>query len=367
MRVFLAGTSFNLAYGGPAFSVGGLAKALSATGVEVGLWAPDGSALSNNPALSGVRGLAGTPAAALAAFGRPDVVHDNDLWRFHHHALAKLAATQGIPRVVSTRGMLEPWAIAHKRWKKRVAWTAYQRQDLRRAACLHTTSPEEACNVGRLGLGVKIACIPNAVDVPEAGVLAAARAGARRDKIALFLGRIYPVKGLPMLVEAWARVRPPGWRLHIAGPDEAGHLAEVKRAISNAGLADVVDFLGPVVPARRTQVYAGADLFVLPSYSESFGMSIAEALAHSLPVLTTTGAPWPMLAAKGCGWQVPPSAGAIASALAAAVSTDDHELKAMGERGRFFVAANFGWAAVAEAMIELYREAMAAGTRQNRV
>ena len=116
MKVFIAGTSLLPSYGGPAFSVSRLATALTEAGAEVGLWAPDQSAgfTSLLAAQSSVRRLTGTEAEALDSFGEPDILHDNGIWRPHNHRLAALAESHDIPRVVSTRGMLEPWAINHK-------------------------------------------------------------------------------------------------------------------------------------------------------------------------------------------------------------------------------------------------------------
>ena len=318
MRIFLAGTSFLPSYGGPAFSVSRLALALTEAGVEVGLWSPDQSAAVTPllPAKSRLQRLTGTEAEALERFGKFDVLHDNGMWLPHNHRLAHFAARCDIPRVVSIRGMLEPWAIKHKREKKRIAWWLYQRRDLKRARCHHTTATTEAQNVQRLGLGVPVRVIPNGVDVPEATpkVLGVGGKKVRRDgqRTAFFLGRIYPVKGLPMLVEAWARVRPDGWLLKIAGPDEGGHQTEVENAVSAAGLSEIVSFVGPIDGQRKQSAFFNADLFVLPTYSESFGMVIAEALAHGLPVLTTTGAPWSMLPQRGCGWWVDPTVDGIA-------------------------------------------------------
>ena len=135
VKVFLAGTSLLPTYGGPALSVSRLAMALEETGIEVGLWASDQSAASTPllPRKSSMRRIVGTEAAALNSFGKTDILHDNGIWLPHNHRLARLAAAQGIPRVVSTRGMLEPWALNHKRWKKAIAWSLYQRRDLKRA------------------------------------------------------------------------------------------------------------------------------------------------------------------------------------------------------------------------------------------
>ena len=365
MKILLAGTSLLAAYGGPAYSVSRLALALTEEGIEVGLWAPDQSVPTAPllPDSSLVRRLAGSEIDALNGFGDADVLHDNGIWLPHNHRLAKLAARRGIPRLVSTRGMLEPWAMNHKRWKKDIPWWLYQRRDLERAHCLHTTAEREAENVRRLGLNVPICVIPNGVDVPEVRPNGARIEIDKRSrderKTALFMGRIYPVKGLPMLIEAWARVRPDGWILKIAGPDEAGHRAEVEQAVSWAGLNDVASFLGPVNGDMKKSVLFAADLFILPSYSESFGMVVAEALAHGLPVLTTTGAPWSIIAENGCGWWVEPTVGGMAEGLRQATSQNAEILRAMGAKGRALVAKEFRWERIAKQFIATYEGLMA--------
>lgn len=297
---------------------------------------------------------------ALERFGKADVIHDNGIWLCHNHRLAGIAAVSGVPRVVSTRGMLEPWAMNHKWAKKRLAWWLYQRRDLRRAACHHATAETEAAGVRHLGLGVPVRVIPNGVD-PARGGSRLIGAGDDRTKTALFLGRIYPVKGLPMLVDAWARVRPDGWNLRIAGPDEAGHRIEVEKAVATAGLDDAISFSGPLDGDKKEAALSRADLFILPSHSESFGMAVGEALAHSLPVLTTTAVPWPMLRASGCGWCVEPTVDGIAEGLRRATSLDLSALRAMGAKGRALVAAEFGWDLVAQQFVRLYED-LAAGT-----
>jgi glycosyltransferase involved in cell wall biosynthesis len=305
--------------------------------------------------------MAGTAAEALAEFGATDVLHDNGIWLPHNHQLTVLAARRHIPRVVSTRGMLVPWAIRHKRWKKWLAWQLYQRRDLQRAQLLHATAPPEARNLENFGLGVPVRMFPNGVDLPDIdpGIAVERKVPNAGQHTALFLGRINPIKGLPMLVEAWARVRPKGWHLEIAGPDEARHRDEVERAVSIAGLDGVVSFLGPVEGKAKSSLYLNANLFVLTSYSESFGMAVAEALAYGLPVLTTKGAPWPGLAVHGCGWSVDATADGIAQGLRQATSQDPATLHAMGAKGRAWVAAEFSWAAVAKQFSSAYKQLLA--------
>jgi glycosyltransferase involved in cell wall biosynthesis len=355
MRVLITATSLYPAYGGPAFSVTQLASALGSRGLEIGLWAADGSAsdtelLADNPPIERLGGSLRAAAATL----RPDLIHDNGLWLPHNHHVAELAREASLPRVVSTRGMLEPWAIRHKRWKKQLAWRLYQRRDLGRAAALHATAEPEAENLAALRLANPIRTIPNGVDLPD---LAPRQAGAADEsRTAVFLGRLYPVKGLPMLIEAWARVRPSGWRLVIAGPDEAGHRRTLESAVAAAGLGDVVRFVGPIAGKAKTSLLQDADLFVLPSHSESFGLAIAEALAHATPVLTTTAAPWPALEQRRCGWRPAPTADAISRSLGVATAQSRKTLREMGLAGRAFVGETLSWDRIAGAFISLYED-----------
>jgi glycosyltransferase involved in cell wall biosynthesis len=326
--------------------------------VDVGLWAADGTAVALRAGHA--RRLGGSAEQALATFGHVDIIHDNGIWLAHNHQLAELARRRRVPRLVSTRGMLEPWALRHKAWKKVLAWKTYQRKDLARCDLLHATSQSEADSLGRVGLGVQVEIIPNGVAAPE--LLLERTSSPREHRTALFLGRIYPVKGLTMLVDAWARSRPPGWRLCIAGPDEAGHRRDVERRIREAGLADFVCFLGPVEGEAKAMAYMNADLFVLPSYSESFGMAVAEALSYGLPVLTTTAVPWPELETELCGWRASATVSDLSAALAAATSTSAGQLVEMGERGRRLVRSQYEWGPVARRFLDLYKELVDRGS-----
>lgn len=352
MKVFISGTSFKPSYGGPAVSVARLASSLSSKGVEVGLWAPDGSTHQAAPVeSSGVRILRGALRDAFAEFGDCDVIHDNGIWLWHNHQLRRLAERRALPRLVSLRGMLEPWAFAHKPTKKFVAWHVYQKSDLVRASCLHAATEVEATNIRRRLTGTSIRVISNGVDVPAA--IPFTRDDSQKRK-AIFLGRIYPVKGLPMLIEAWSRVRPAGWVLQIAGPSENNHRRDVERLVTRRNLEDVIALVGPINHDSKSAFLSAADLFVSPSHSESFGMAIAEALAHGVPVLTTTSTPWELLIREHCGWRVPPNVDTITEALREATSLSSQALRDMGARGRRAVQSAHSWDSVAAKFVTAY-------------
>ncbi len=280
------------------------------------------------------------------------VVHDHGLWLASNRASAAAATRGGLPRVVSTRGMLEPWARRHHRWRKSAAWHGFQRRHLQRASVLHATADAEADALREIGLSSPIAVIPNGVALPDA---TAPHSGGRRRT--LFLSRVHPKKGLPLLLDAWAEVKPEGWELVIAGPDEGGHRAELETQVTRLGL-DGVEFSGAVPDDEKWALYRSADLFVLPTYSENFGVVVAEALASGLPVLTTTGAPWAEVESHGCGWWVEPTPRPVRDALSDAVSRTDAERRAMGLRGRSLVASRYDWDAIAAQMLEVYEWAL---------
>lgn len=361
MRVLHCTATFEPASGGPARSVPQLALALASRGAEVGLWSPlasaGGIADLRPEAMTGIPVYSGDFRQVLDRF-QPDLVHDHGLWLGCHHQVARECRRAGVPRVVSPRGMLEPWALAHKKWKKKLAWWGYQRCDLRAATLLHATAGSEASNLRRLGLKNEIVVVPNGVAMPDWQESEPATGGTVQEpqvRTAVFLSRIQKKKGLPMLVEAWQRVRPAGWRMRVVGPDEEGHLAEVRELVEKAGLGASWSFEGALFGEAKWALLREADLFILPTHSENFGIAVAEALAAGVPVITTRGAPWDGLETRDCGWWTEIAAEAIAAALAEATCLPQGKLAAMGRRGRSWVAEAFGWESIADRMLEAYR------------
>jgi glycosyltransferase involved in cell wall biosynthesis len=364
MKVLLSVASFDKAYGGPARSVAGLASALVEAGARVGIWAPDGSAPRAERS-SGVEVLTGGIGSWSGSFGRPDILHDNGIWLAHNHGLARYARELRLPRVVSTRGMLEPWALRHRWWKKKPAWWFYQKRDLAAASALHATSEAEAAHLREFRLPPEILMLPNGVRLPEAAGPGMSDTADMRDpsiRTVLFVGRLHPVKGLDSLLRAWALLRPAAWSLRLVGPDEGGHRAELERLVAAEGMGSGVSFAGIREGGALQREYRRASLFVLPSRMESFGMAVVEAFAHGLPVITTAGTPWRGIGEEGCGWCCDGSVSGLAAALREAVALSPDELARMGGRGRKLVAARYDWNAVAAGFLDLYKRLAAGGS-----
>ena len=283
---------------------------------------------------------------------RPHIIHDNGIWLSTNHTSSVIARQFKIPFIASPHGMLEPWAMSFRAWKKKLAWSLYQKRDLEIAALLVATSAQEAESIRKVGLRQPIAVIPNGIDLPEWKERTFPK---ERMRTALFLSRVHPKKGLMNLVAAWGRVRPEGWRMIIAGPDEGNHRANVELAVRRAGIDQEFQFIGPVEGQAKEKLYRDADLFILPTYSENFGVVVAEALAYGVPVITTKGAPWEGLLAHKCGWWIDIGVEPLAEAIRKATTMTNDERQEMGRRGRDYVAQNFSWPKIAEQMLSVYK------------
>lgn len=203
-----------------------------------------------------------------------------------------------------------------------------------------------------MGFKQPVAVIPNGVDIPL-GREVKKRSATRT---LLFLGRIHPKKGLDLLLPAWEVLEKkfPEWTLRVVGPDDRGYLGKLRRWAEELKL-DRIEFSGPLFSAEKWQAYSDADLFVLPTYSENFGMAVAEALAAGTPAVVSKGAPWAELDAKGAGWWVETGVEPLICALDFAMAFSHEELSNKGQRGRAWMQQSYSWELIGRKMVDTYR------------
>lgn len=359
-----------LDHGGPSYSVPALAAALARNGAAVRLRSvEDGGSqrLEGNGVERYAHPLAGSllhkalrssPAldSALLADARDAaILHAHGLWLMPnvYPARAKRRSGGSVSIVHSPRGMLARAALEISAWKKRPFWWLMQRGALEAADCLHATAPSEHDEIRAAGLENPVAIIPNGVDLPN--LTNAPRRPQERNRVVLSLGRIHPKKGLDQLIRAWAQIERefPFWTLRIVGPDEIGYADQLRALVQSLG-AEQITIEGPVYDEAKLAAYRSADMFVLPTLNENFAMTVAEALAAEIPVISTKGAPWAGLEVEGCGWWIEHSVAPLAAALRVAMTMPPEELHIMGTRGRAWMARDFGWDRVARDMLDVY-------------
>jgi glycosyltransferase involved in cell wall biosynthesis len=304
--------------------------------------------------------LRGLPAIASAA----DVVHVHSNWTFPVWWASHCARRADRPLVMSPHGCLDPVRLAHSFWKKRLVGP-FDHRCLRQAAMIHATSELERSWIhGYLAYhshqSDPVVVIPCGVDLPASRPAALPRS---RHRQVLYLGRLHPLKGLDALLPAWAiatskLVSGDSWRLVIAGPGERSIVNGLKRQATELGVKNMF-FPGPLYGADKAEVVAGADLLVLPSRSENFGMVVAEALAAGVPVIATKGTPWGEIEGK-CGWHAEATIEGLAHALIEAMRASDEDRAAMGERGRELVRTRYRWTTVGRSLVDAYSRLVAA-------
>lgn len=297
-------------------------------------------------------------APAIAALA-PDIVDVQGIWTYPSLANLRHARRTGTPYLVTPRGMLDPWARRNSAWKKKIAGTLFEQAHLKGACALRATAEMEAQHFRDMGMTNPIAVVPNGLTLPDL-----APRSDRDLRSILFLSRIHPKKGVDFLLQAWATLQAefPGWEIVIAGIDENGHEADLKALTCKLGLSRV-RFVGEAHGDAKQKLYRDADLFVLPTHAENFGLVVAEALAQETPVITTRNAPWQGLESEACGWWIDLDQGLLTDTLRQALSRPAQDLAAMGRRGRAWVQRDFAMAQVAEKMREVYLWAARRGAR----
>tara|TARA_R110002049_G_scaffold261136_2_gene437242 strand:+ start:5153 stop:6313 length:1161 start_codon:yes stop_codon:yes gene_type:complete len=290
------------------------------------------------------------------SLSKTDLFHGQAIWDLPVHQMAKVARRFNVPYLITPRGMLEPWSLQQKWFKKQFALKLYQFKDLKLATCLHATASMEAESIRSLGLTNPIAVIPNGIPLED--FESKNFDTYKASKKILFLSRIHPKKGIEVLIEAWSQLpltRTQDWSIDIIGNGESTYIATLQKSITKKGLSHSIQIKAPLDGREKMEAYQNAQLFVLPTYSENFGVVVAEALACGTPVITTKGAPWKDLETHNCGWWINVGVEPLTSTLNEALQMPEEQWVLMGKNSRQLIQIKYSMQAVAEQMYELYR------------
>lgn len=292
-----------------------------------------------------------------------DIIHIHEIWHYPHYIAYKAAKKAGKPYVITIHGALDPWCLDYKSFKKKIYSLLIQKRILKESSVIHAVTNEEVKQIKNFISNNNISIIPNGIN-PEDFINLPSRKELERlypkligKKVLFFLGRIHPIKGLDLLVKVFgiiARERD-DVRLLIAGPDSDGYEAKVKQILEKERALDKVIFTGMLEGRNKLAALGGADIFILPSYSEGFSMAILEAMICKLPVIITHQCNFSEVAEVEAGIVIESDTKSLAQALSRLLNAP-HLCKEMGENGRKLVLKNFTWDKIADKMIKVYEE-----------
>jgi len=300
-----------------------------------------------------------------------DMIHLHGVWDPLIHAVGTLAAKRGQPFVLTPHGMLDPWSLAQKRWKKRLALALGYRRMLNDAAFLHFLNADERDLVEQLHFTSPARVFPNGIflqefdPLPQKGAFRAAIPEIAGARLVLFLSRLHYKKGLDLLADAFAIVSREFADAHlvVAGPDD-GVQGSLESQIARLGIADRVHLVGPIYAAQKLAALRDCDCFCLPSRQEGFSLAIIEAMACEAPVVITPGCHFPEVSDSRAGIVAELDAPAIAAAIGTILRDPDAAAK-MGKNGRELVVDRFTWPKIARQMVDDYRQVVLARKSSN--
>ena len=292
-----------------------------------------------------------------------DIVNTHAIFSYANLPAYQACQRDDIPYVIHPHGMLETWALGYKSWKKQPYYNSIEKPALERASAIRVLAIPEAESLQKLGIKTSLALIPNGISIEafatstNTTIFYQAFPATAGKTLILFLGRIDPKKGLDLLATAFAKIHQefPQTHLVIAGPDNIGHLPTVKQYFTAAECLDAVTFTGMIEGDLKAAALATADIYVAPSYSEGFSMSVLEGMVSGLPCVITTGCNFPEAAAAKVAHVVEINADAIANALCHCLQ-DPEDAKLMGNLARQFVLDHYTWDKIVTELTCLYQD-----------
>jgi glycosyltransferase involved in cell wall biosynthesis len=385
MRILQIVPSISLIYGGPSQMVLGLSKALAAEGVEVTILTTNSNGDAGQPPLDVPLGIPVPqdgyqviyfPCSPFRRYkfsldllrwlagrsGDYDLAHIHAIFSPVSTAAATVARSQKLPYILRPLGTLDPADLRKKRQLKQIYGSLLERPNLAGAAAIHFTSEEECKVSERFGTKTKDLVIPLGVDIPDLPPLGQARQKfgiAGESPLLLFMSRIDPKKGLDLLFPALERLLNEGVPFHfvLAGsnPQDPEYEKQIRKEIETSKLAKCTTIAGFVSGESKLALLQDADIFVLPSYYENFGLAVAEAMATGTPVVISDGVYiWDDIQKADAGWVSKMNVKSLTAILKLALK-DNHERHLKGINARQLVLDRYSWSAIAQQTITAYQ------------
>jgi glycosyltransferase involved in cell wall biosynthesis len=279
-----------------------------------------------------------------------DIIHVHGLWSFVNYLVSKYALKNNIPLIIHPHGMLESWALKQKFLKKKFAYLFYQKNVLQKASVIIASSKKESDSIKKLDLRKNITIIPNGINFLKKKII---HRYNKKILKALVLSRLHPGKGIDDLIKSWSGIRQNKWHLNIVGDGLANYVNYLKKLKNTLDYQNNISFLGHYTHDKKKKIFKNSDLFILPSYSENFGLSIIEAMNYGLPVITTTKTPWEKIKDYQCGWIIEPGKDSLTKFLPRILFSKPFMLESFSQKAYKF-SKKFDWKIISKKYFKLY-------------
>lgn len=279
-----------------------------------------------------------------------DIIYSNNLWNFVALFSYLASKLNRKPHVISCRGSIYPWSLSIGKYRKKIAWSLFQKKAFQDAAFIHVTALDEYEAVRALGIKTDVVISPHGIDSEEFNMLP-----ERKDSIVslklnsekryfLFMSRLHKKKGLDLLLDLWNSIAHlyPNWVLLVVGPDYGNYIKLMDRYCKD-NLGEQLLYLGCADYEIKKQLFSVSEFFVLPSYTENFGIVIGEALSAGLPVITTKNTPWEIINDKDCGKCINLSASELEQALTCYLGKNTDFFEVRGLVAKELIRNNYSW------------------------
>ncbi len=289
-----------------------------------------------------------------------DVVHLHNVWESILVSAARFADENSIPYVITPHGMLDPWCMSQKAWKKRLALTLGRRTMIENAKFIHALNPIERSGIRSLGIQNRCEIIANGISLETTDQwLTKSEFESGYPELAgkpfvLFLSRLHFKKGLDILAKAAVKffANHPNWQLVVAGPDD-GAKEDFEASIKSSGIDSQVHLLGPIFGSMKYSLLASCEIFCLPSRQEGFSIAILEAMAAAKPVAITTGCHFDEVGTSRCGLVEELDPDLLAKSLCKLADSESLRTE-MGKNARHLIEQKYTWHSINELLVSHY-------------